>query len=375
MNLDEVRALFPHTAENITYFNHASNSPIHNRIKERLFEYLEERNHKMIVNFDKSLVASKNAKIKLSEMLGCTPDRISWAENVSSGTSSIVQGIKWNTGDRIILNDLEFPSNVYPFLNLKSEGVEIDFVKSRKGKVSVEDYEKLITPKTKLISVSLVQFLSGFRIDVKRLGEICKERGILFVVDGIQGAGVVNINIKESNIDLFTGGSHKWLMSLQGTGYFYISKKLQDMVHQRNVGWTSVAAPWDLLDYDLTLREDADRFQNGTLNFIGITALDESLNLYKEFGMENVERNVLSNTEYFINKLSEGGIKTLLENVSLNDLSGIVTIEPENPKRLFINLEKKKIFCSLREGKIRFSPHFYNTKEEIDFVIEELVKK
>ena len=220
-----------------------------------------------------------------------------------------------------------------------------------------------------------MQFLTGYRIDIDQLGNLCKENGILFFVDGIQGAGVVNVNIEKNNIDFFTGGSHKWFMGLQGASYFYISKKLQEIVNQKNVGWTSVVDPWNLLDYNLELREDADRYQNGTLNLIGITAFDESLNLYKEFGIENVEKNVLNNTEYFMNSLSEIGIKPLMENVNINNLAGIVTVEQENSKRIFINLEKKNIFCSLREGKIRFSPHFYNNKDEIDFVISELNNK
>lgn len=374
MNLDEIRSLFPHIAEGKIYFNHASNGPVHNRIKERLFEYLEERNHKMIVNYEKSLQASKNAKIKLAGLLGCKPDRIAWAENVSNAISGIVQGMKWNPGDRVILNDIEFPSNVYPFLNLKSEGVEIDFVKSVNGRVSVEDYEKMITPKTRIIAVSMVQFLSGYRIDIKKLGEICRNKGILFFVDGIQGAGVVNINVEECSIDLFSGGSHKWFMSLQGASYFYITKELQDMIQQRNVGWTSVADPWNILDYDLTLRDDAERYQNGTLNLIGITAFDESLNLYNEFGMASVDKNILSNTEYFMKRLEEIGIRPVLKDVSSENLAGIVSIEDANAKRLFLNLEKKNIFCSLREGKIRFSPHFYNSADDIDLVIEELSK-
>lgn len=375
MNLSDVRSQFPHINENKVYFNHASNGPVSNRVKERLFEYIEERNHKMILNFEKSLNASQNAKNKLSEMFSTTPDRIAWADNVSNAISGIVQGIKWHSGDRIILNDLEFPSNVYPFLNLKPLGVEIDFVKSQNGIVNADDYEKLISPKTKLIAVSLVQFLTGYRIDIKKLGDICRQKEILFFVDGIQGGGVVNVDVEESNIDLFTGGSHKWFMGLQGASYFVISKKLQDLVHQKNVGWTSVVDPWNLLDYNLTLREDAERYQNGTLNMIGITAFDESLNLFKEFGMNNVESHVLSNTKYFIDKLNEAGLKPLLNNVSAGNLAGIVTIETENSKRIFINLEKKNISCSLREGMIRFSPHYYNTKEEIDLVVEELIIK
>lgn len=375
MNLSDVRSQFPHINEKKVYFNHASNGPVSNRVKKRLFEYIEERNHKMILNFEKSLTASQNAKNKLSEMFSTSPDRIAWADNVSNAISGIVQGIKWHSGDRIILNDLEFPSNVYPFLNLKPLGVEIDFVKSKNGKVEVNDYEKLISHKTKLIAVSLVQFLTGYRIDIKKLGDICGQKGILFFVDGIQGGGVVNVDVEESNIDLFTGGSHKWFMGLQGASYFIISKKLQDLVHQKNVGWTSVVDPWNLLDYNLTLREDAERYQNGTLNMIGITAFDESLNLFKEFGMNNVESHVLSNTKYFIDKLNDIGIKPLLNNVSAGNLAGIVTIETENSKRIFLNLEKKNISCSLREGMIRFSPHFYNTKEEIDLVVEELIIK
>lgn len=374
MEISEVRNLYPHIEEGKIYFNHASNGPINNRVKNRLHEYLEERNHKMILNFDKSLVASQSAKEKLGEMINAETKNIAWSENVSNGVSNFVQGLSWEKGDRIILNDLEFPSNVYPYMNLKNYGVELDFVKTESGKVLVEDYEKLITPKTKLIAISYVQFLSCYRADIKKLGEICKSNNIIFVVDAIQGVGAVNLDVKKSNIDFMIGGSHKWFGGLQGASFFYISDELIAKVNQKNVGWTSVNDPWNLLDYNLSLRDGADRFQNGTCNMIGITALDESLNLYKEFGYQNVEKNVLDNSEYFFKKLKENGISPLLKNVERENFAGIVTVVSDNSEIVFKNLEKENIFCSLRMGQIRFSPHFYNTKEEIDKVVDVLAK-
>ncbi|MDP3831297.1 MAG: aminotransferase class V-fold PLP-dependent enzyme, partial [Ignavibacteriaceae bacterium] len=306
------------------------------------------------------------------KLINTSPDRIAFVDNTSNGLNIIAQGLSWKTGDRIILNDIEFPSNVYPFLNLKTQGVEIDFVKSNNGIVLAEDIIKKITSKTKLISISSVQFLSGYRADLKKIGEICKQKNIIFCVDAIQGLGAVNLNFEECNICFLACGAQKWLMGMMGLAFIAVSEELQTKIAPKYVGWLSVENPWTLLNYDLELKKSADAFQNGTISVVGVNALDAALQLFDKFGVDNVEESVLSNSLYFIRQLQTIGIKPLLAGYDFKYISGIVSFRSESVKTIFNALAESNINCSLREGLIRFSPHFYNTFEEIDTVIERI---
>lgn len=372
MNIEAVRKLFPHLQTDQIYFNHAALGPWSTLVLDRIKEYMDERSGLKVMNFESFVKWNFGAKEKLAKLLGTSTSRLSWVDNVSNGLSILAQGLDWKTGDRIILNDIEFPSNVYPFLNLKKHGVEIDFAKSRNGIVDIEDLEKLITPKTKLLSISMVQFLSGYKADIDVIGELCKQKGIIFSVDAIQAVGAVKVDLKKSNIDFLTGGTQKWLMSSQGLSYFYVTEELQNKIEQKNVGWTSVEDPWNLLNYDLALRSNAEKFQTGTLNALGIAIFDSAMNMFKQLRIENCELRILENTKYFIQKLCEIGIVPILKNISDEHLAGIVTFKHEKSKEIFSELEKRKIYGAVREGMIRFSPHFYNTKVEIDRVVNEL---
>jgi selenocysteine lyase/cysteine desulfurase len=196
--------------------------------------------------------------------------------------------------------------------------------------------------------------------------------GIIFCVDGIQGIGTVKIDVKDCGIDFFAGGSHKWLMGLQGLGYFFISNNLLDKLEQKNVGWTSVKNPWSLLNYDLTLQGGARRFENGTLPRIAIIALNASLTFLHGVGIGNIESMVLRNTRFLREKLQSHGIDNLLGSSNSLKSAGIISFEHNESDFIFNELEKKNIICSLREGIIRLSPHFYNTEEELECVAEEI---
>jgi len=372
MTIEEARTLFPHLKTEQIYFNHASLGPWCELALKRINEYALQRSGEKIENYEYFLKWNLSAKEKLGKLIGTTPDRIAWIDNVSNGLNLLAQGLKWNTGDKIILNDIEFPSNVYPFMNLKKHGVEIEFIKNRNGIVDAEDIEKAITPKTKLISISYVQFLSGYKANIDAIGELCKKHNIIFCVDAIQAAGVVQIDVQKSKIDFLAGGTQKWLMSSQGLSYIFITEELQEQIEQKYVGWISVENAWNLLDYNLKLRKNADRFQTGTINALGVAIFDAVLNLFSDFGMENIESHILDNTNYFIEKLSESGLNPILKNASSRNRAGIVTFKHDKAKKIFDELEERKIYCAVREGMIRFSPHFYNTKEEIDCVLENL---
>jgi len=372
LNIEETRKLFPHLQTDQIYFNHAALGPWSTLVLGRIKEYMGERSGLNVMNFESFVKWNFSAREKLAKLLGTSTTRLSWVDNVSNGLNILAQGLDWKTGDRIILNDIEFPSNVYPFMNLKKQGVEIDFAKSRNGIVDIEDLEKLITPKTKLLSISMVQFLSGYKADIDSIGELCKRKEIIFCVDAIQAVGTVQIDLKKSNIDFLTGGTQKWLMSSQGLSYFYLTEELQNRIEQKNVGWISVEDPWNLLNYDLTLRSNADRYQTGTLNALGIAIFDTALNMFDQFKNDHYELKILENTHYFFSKLLEIGIEPLLKNISNSHLAGIVTFKHERSKEVFSELEKREIYGAVREGMIRFSPHFYNTKNEIDRVVNEL---
>lgn len=372
MDISEARKFYPYLNTGRIYMNHAAISPLSTPIVDELNEYIYVRSHTEIENymtFMKTIVETKNL---IGELINAKSDRIAFVENTTNGLNILAQGLSWQKGDRIILNDIEFPSNVYPFLNLKSEGVEIDIVKSHEGIVSFEDIEKAITPRTKLVSLSQVQFLSGYRADMERIGELLRQKGIIFCADVIQAAGAMRIDVEKMKIDFLSTGSQKWLMALQGLGFVFLTKELQEQIKPKYVGWTSVEDAWNLLNYELVLRDNADRFQNGTVSAIGIVALNASLKFFKQFGHENIENTILSNSEYFISRLETEGFDPVLKGAETKNLSGIVSFRSDKAHKFFESLMKENITAAVREGIVRFSPHFYNTKEEIDSVIEAL---
>ncbi len=373
MNIEEIREQFPYLKTGKIYFDHAAVSPLPTPVKEKVDQYLYERSFTEINNYHANLEAVNNLRENLSNLLNTTSDRIGFTKSVTDSLNILAQGLEWKAGDRVILNDLEFPANVYPFLNLQQQGVEIDFIKSQNGIIKFEDVEKVITPKTKFLSISFVQFLSGFRADLKSIGELCKKNNILFCVDAIQGAGVMELDIKEMNIDFLTGGSHKWLMGLMGLGYLYVSEEVQNKIDQKSVGWLSVEDEWELLNYNLKLKKTAERFTTGTFSFIGALTLNSSLEFFNTLGYKNIQNVILENSQYFINKLNEIGLKPILNGIERENIAGIVTVPIDNAEEIFEKLKSKNIKGSVREGMLRFSPHFYNTKDEIDLVIKELM--
>ena len=374
MDKSSVRNLFPYLERGIIYFNHASTGPVSVLVKQRLTDLLEEKSKDKIDDYSSFLKVADETKELLSKLINCPIDRLAFVDNTSNGLNILAQSIDWKTGDRILLNDIEFPANVYPLLNLKRFGVEVDFVKSKNGIVTAEQIIESVKPETRLISVSFVQFLSGYKIDLEKIGSFCRKNNIIFSVDGIQGIGAVNTDVQKSKIDFLSCGTQKWLFGAQGLAFIYVDEKFQKKMIPANVGWLSVNDAWNLLDYKLDLKTSANVFQGGTLNAFAIYAFNTSLKMFKDFGFNNIQPEVLSNTKYFINKLKGIGLNCVLSNCSDNELAGIVTIKPENPEKVFEKLTAKKIFCSIREGLVRFSPHFYNTNQEIDRVVDELQK-
>lgn len=364
--IEEIRGLYPFLEQGKIYFNHASIGPLSKLVVSNLNEYIYTRSAGSIKNFDTFISADNNGREKLGRLLNCEPNRVTWVDNVSNGMNLLANSLEWQNGDEIILNDMEFPANVYPFLNLQAKGVVVKIVKSREGKVLIEDLREAITNRTKLVSISYVQFFSGYRSDLVELGKLCKYNNIIFSVDVIQAAGAFSIDVKSMNIDFLCGGTQKWLMGLQGLSYMYIAEKLQQKMKQAFVGWLSVKDYWNLLNYDLTLKDDTQSFFNGSVNLIGIVAADTNLGMFLSFGIERIEKHVLENTKYLQDGLKSLGINSMLYGEEEKHLSGIVTFGLEDAEDFRTLAEKNNIVFELRQGKIRLAPHFYNIKTEFD---------
>lgn len=372
MTLQEVRELFPHIKNGKIYFNNAATGPFSKNVLKTVNEYLLQRSETDIDNFPELIKAVVETKNYLSKMLKSSSDRLAYIDNTSNGMNILAQGLKWKRGDSILLNDIEFPANVYPFINLEREGVEVQFIKSKNGIVSADDVINSIIPNTKLVSISFVQFLSGYRVDLEKIGNVCREKGIVFSVDAIQGLGAFTLDVEKCKIDFISCGTAKWLLGMQGLAFVYVSEKLQQMLQPKYVGWLSVEDAWNILNFNLKLKNTADAFQGGTINALGVFGLLPALKLFADFGNENVEKRILENSIHFTKRLIEIGIHPVLENCEKENLSGIISFKHEKANHILDELRKKEIYCSVREGMVRLSPHFYNTFEEIDLVADEI---
>lgn len=372
MTKEDARKLFPHIEKGITYLNHAATGAFSIRLLNEMNEYFRIRSEDKIDDYPGFVKITEETKELLASYMNTESCQLAFMDNTTNGLNLLAQGLHWNKGDEIILNDLEFPANVYPFMNLEKKGVKIEIVKSHDGIVSAEDIIEKITSRTRLVSVSMVQFLSGYRIDLEKLGKECRKRGVVLSVDAIQGLGALRLDVNQCSVDFVSCGTQKWMLGLQGLSFIYVSADLQKNLDPVYVGWLGVNDGWNLLDYNLSLKDSAERFQPGSLNSAGIYALNASLKLFMDFGIDNVEENVLANSVHLISELKRIGIEPLIPESREKYLSGIVSFRHKNAYSILEILQEKKIETAVREGIMRISPHFYNNSEDIGKLIEGL---
>lgn len=360
-----LRAAFSHTQDQL-YFNHASVSPFSEPVLEAVKAYAQERHLDCIENYEPLMARMEALRECLATLVGARTPDIALVSNTSAGLSLLANGLDWTEGDRILLNDLEFPSNVYPFLNLRSRGVQVDFVAHRNYYLPIADIIAALTPQTRLLSISHVQFLTGQRHDLEALGKVCADRGILFCVDAIQSLGAVDVDVDQMHIDFLAAGGHKWLMGPQGQGFVYMRPELRERLTPADVGWLSVDDAWELLDYRLQLRNDAARYELGTPNGMGITALLAARTFYDSFDREGWTAHILSLTTALWQGFAQRGLIPLTPESAAERL-GIVTVPYTGADALQAALAEHKVRVASREQRfLRVAPHAYNSLEEID---------
>jgi selenocysteine lyase/cysteine desulfurase len=366
----KIRQDFPVT-KNKTYLNHAAHSPLPKPVKDAMQKHIEEfSEYGMSTEWD-------DGKAHFAKLINATANEIALVENTSTGLNIIASMLDYPAGSNIVTTDLEYPSVVYPWKR-KKLGTTIRYVENKAGKVLLEDLEKAVDDKTVAVAVSHVEYVNGFRFNLKAVGEIAHEHGAYLIVDAIQSLGALPVNVKHDDVDFLTAGCYKWMLGPSGIGYLYVRKELIEKFEPPFIGWSSVKPEvFETLDlweiHDLKLSETASRFEIGSPSQVSIIGAATALKLLLEVGIENIEKSVLKLTDHLIEELMVQGIKfqTPLEPECR---SGIVNFLTDNPQERTDKLAKKDIIVSARAQGIRVSPHFYNTEEEIDKLVEEVTK-
>jgi selenocysteine lyase/cysteine desulfurase len=376
IDVEHYRSFFPVT-KHCAFFEHAAIAPVSTRVVEAMNEYLADVAAGGGRHEPAWTARVEQARAAAARLCGATPEEIAFVKNTSEGLLHVANGIRWREGDNVVIPDLEFPANVYPWTNLARFGVVTRRVPARDRRVLVEDLVAAMDERTRVVSVSFVQYAHGFRADLDALGAACRERGVLFCVDAIQGLGALQLDVRQTPVDFFSADGHKWLLAPEGIGVFYVRReRLEDLV-PHGAGWYSVvraeAGTGDYSRHDAPLLGTAARFEPGTRNNVGLYGLGAALDLLHEVGIAAIESRVLALTDRLIEGLQRQGY-TILSSLLPGERSAILSFVSDRfpADELRRRARAENILISLREGALRVAPHFYNTEAEIDALLDVL---
>jgi len=367
----EIRQKFFPVTERWVFLNHAGVAPLSGPARDAMFGVI----HDATVNATQHYARWKERQADLrrltAQMIGADTDEVAIIPNTTEGVNIIASGIDWREGDNVVIPDEEFPANVYPWLNQARLGVEVRFVPTRDGCVDPDELFARCDERTRVVSVSYVEYASGFRNDLATIGRFCHERGILFFVDAIQGLGALPFQAHAWHVDALSADGHKWLLGPEGLGIFYCRRAVMNRLRLTRVGWASVIHASDYGTYDFTLLPNACRFEIGTLNSFGVFGLAASMELLLDIGIERIESRVLQLAQRVRAGVEAKGYQ-VYGPPGRESASGIVTfVHPEHhPLRIVNDLLEHGVMMAAREGRLRVSAHFYNTEEEIDRFLE-----
>ena len=378
-NIQELRQLFFPITRNCVYLNHAADGPLPSPVAHTLYTYIDDSSNFGNVNFARWVEHERGAHRRMANMIRVRPDQVAMTASTGDGLMMIAAGLRWKPGDMIVSAECEFPSNVYPWLNLQEQGVQIHLVKMRENRVTVEDVLSSITERTRLVSLSLVEFSTGYRNDIAAIAHYCHERGIICGIDAAQALGALDIDVHMLGVDYLAAVSHKWLLSPHTTGILYVADDLQSQLHTARKGWFSVQTPYDFFNYDQPLKAGMARFEYSTPNGLPILGLDAALGIFEclDGGMAAVEQRILGLTSYAIAGLERLGYPVVSPQ-GVGERSGIVCfkLHPQrqdiSSQQLVDELASRNVHLAARGDVVRISPHFYNTLEEIDVLLNAL---
>jgi selenocysteine lyase/cysteine desulfurase len=371
---DTLRALFPVT-ERANYLNHAAVSPPPRPTIDAIQSQLADVSENGSVNFHDWLATKERARHLVASMLGAQPEQVAFMRNTSDGLSTVANGLDWRAGDNLVTFRREFPSNIYPWLRARDAfGVEVRMCEERGGRIDLDELIGLIDNKTRIVAVSHVQFGSGFRADLERLGRAARAHDALLVVDVIQSLGVVPIDVEAELVDVAAAAGHKWLLTPEGVGLLYLSARARERILPTLVGWVSVPNPDDHANFEQGWNRGTLAWETGTAPIAIIHGFEASLKLLNEVGVAKIQTHLEMLTDHLCERLQNTGYE-VVSSRRAGEKSQIVCIRHLNglsAMNLYAHLKQRDIITAPRADRLRIAPHLYNTLEEIDALVSAL---
>ncbi len=374
MDIKGLRDLFPVTKK-WAYLDHAATGSLADPVHEALSGHLEDFSRNGCANFpdwEKTIVETRQ---RCATLVGAAPEEIAITKSTSDGAIILARGLPFRRDDNIVIPDMEFPANYCPWKDLEQDGVHCRVVPLRDGRIAIDDLLAAVDGRTRLVALSSVAYHNGFRIDLKRLGEELHARGVPLYVDAIQSLGAFPIDVDECRISFLSADSHKWLLGLEGVGFFYCRRSMLDEIRPPFVSWRSMEEPFDLHATELRFAPTARRFEYAAYNLAGIFGFNAALGLLLGIGIAVIEERVLALTDRLVALLEKRGLDILSPRAE-GEKSGIVTFRYIDRKvdysALANELKRKGVVVSARGGGLRAAPHFYNNNEDLEKLLEAL---
>jgi len=362
------RDLFPVT-RNLVYFNHAAVGPLSTVAYDAMEGFVRDQRDFGALHWRAWYAEYEKLRESAARLIGASELReIAIVKNTSEGLSFVAEGFRWSEGDNVVTTALEFPSNYTPWMRLQERGVECRVV----DEPSVEQIERAIDARTRIVTVSSVAFHNGYTADLAAIGDLCARRNVLFCVDAIQSVGALPMKVREWNIAFLSCDGHKWMCGSEGAGLFYVAAEHREKLDVLEIGWTNIERHGRFTLAPTTLLEDARRFEAGSLNSSGIFGLRAAIDLLLDVGIDAIAREVIRISTLLADGLESIGFEVKTPRPIRSGIVGAAVNDGRELMRLHGELEKEGIVCAPREGMLRFSPHFYNDESEVERVIATL---
>lgn len=355
--------------DNLVYLNHAAVAPWPQRTADAIQNFTQQNLTRGATDYLKWLKVENRLRIQLRQLINAkSSDEIALLKNTSEALSIVAYGLEWKHGDNIVSSDQEFPSNRIVWQSLQNQGVDFLMADLNSQSSPEEALMALCNEHTKLLTISSVQYASGLKLNLKKLGQFCREKHILFCVDAIQSIGAQSFDVQEIQADFVMADGHKWMMGPEGLALFYCRKELINTLKLNQFGWHMVEAVGDYNRNEWQPATTARRFECGSPNMLAIHALHASLSLLLECEIPTVEILIEERISYLIDKVKQHPQLILLSTEKREQRAGIVTFKHTelDSETLYKALMDISVICAARGGGIRFSPHFYTPLERID---------
>jgi selenocysteine lyase/cysteine desulfurase len=371
---EKIRELFP-AAKKYAYLNSAAVAPLPTIAIEAVSRQLRDVSENGSANFSDWIATKNRARETVARMLRVKPEQIAFMRNTSDGFATVANGLKWKKGDNIVTFAKEFPANFYAWRRVRDVfGVELRLCPESNGRVDLDEFINLIDENTRLVSISAVQYGSGFRTDLEQIGEAARKVDALFAVDIIQAFGAAPLDLEAQKIDIAAGASHKWLCSPEGCGILFLSNRARERIEPTLVGWISVANAWNFEDYEQDFKPNALAWETGTGTASLFYGLEQSAKLLFDTGAERIESYLEELTDYLCELLT-GKNYEIVSSRANGEKSQIVCIKNNDgltPVDIANHLQKENIIVSPRGDRVRIAPHFFNNREDIERLAENL---